>query len=145
MKSLLLLAVLLCAVTPGSSLSSVSKASNVRPKHIAVMRFDQPVRLQGVMLKGEYLFVHDDAAMMRGETCTRVYQGSAELPANLVVSFHCSPVARKVAARFTVRIELFSGIDEVREFQFAGEAEGHLVPPGQVQAKQGDGRQQSGL
>ena len=50
-------------------------------KEQAVTNFSQPVKLMGVTLKGEYLFVHDDAAMARGETCTFVYKGDAEIPA----------------------------------------------------------------
>jgi hypothetical protein len=83
----------------------------------------------GMALKGDYLFVHDDAAMARGEACTYVYKGNAEVPDKLVVSFHCTPVPRTIVAHFTVRTMLISpGQSELSEFQFAGSNEGHLVP-----------------
>ena len=96
------------------------------------MRFDQPTKLMGVTLKGEYLFVHDDAAMTRGESCTFVYKGNADVPEKLVVSFHCTPAARDKVATFTVRTSLTSsGQYELAEFQFAGSSEAHLVPVSQ--------------
>jgi len=127
MKSLFLLFALLFAVALSSSSAIVSKASNGKQK--AVAQFNEPVRLQGVLLKGEYLFVHDDAAMRRGEACTFVYKGDAEIAGKLVVSFHCTPVQRQKVSSFSVRTEQVSpGINELREFQFSGEAEAHGVP-----------------
>jgi len=98
-------------------------------KERAVANFDQPVKLLDVVLEGEYLFVHDDAAMMRGEMCTFVYKGVMETPDKLVISFHCIPKSRTKVASFTVRTNQVSpGITEVREIQFAGSTEAHLVP-----------------
>src|SRR5438132_9761170 len=129
MKSLFVLIALLFAVALASSSVTVSKA-NTGKKQKAVVQFNEPVRLQGVMLKGEYLFVHDDAAMMRGEACTFVYKGNVETSKNLVVSFHCIPENRTKVASFTVRTAVPSpGVVELREFQFAGAKESHLVPP----------------
>lgn len=127
MKSLVLLAALLIAVTFGSASSVASKATK-EGKHKATMQFTQPVMLQGVMLKGEYLFVHDDAAMTRGEACTFVYKGNAEIASKLVVSFHCIPAQRMKVASFTVRTESIAGVTELRELQFGGDTEAHLVP-----------------
>jgi hypothetical protein len=130
MKSVLLLIAILCAVTlSSSSASSVTSAANAGKKERAVMRFTQPVTLMGKTLKGEYLFVHDDEAMARGEVCTFVYKGDAEVPNNLVISFHCTPAERAKVASFTVRTLLTSpGQYELREFQFGGSKEAHLVP-----------------
>ena len=130
MKSFLLLIALLCAATlSSSSAPSVANAANAAKKERAVMKFDQPIKLKGVTLKGEYLFVHDDAAMARGEVCTFVYKGEAEIPDKLVASFHCTPAERAKVANFTVRTLLTSpGQNELREFQFAGRTEAHLVP-----------------
>jgi hypothetical protein len=130
MKSFLLFIALLCAVTlSSSSAPSVTNAANAAKKERAVVKFDQPVKLMGVTLKGQYLFVHDDEAMARGEACTFVYKGEAENPNNLVVSFHCTPAARGKADYFTVRTLLTSpGQYELREFQFSGSTEAHLVP-----------------
>jgi hypothetical protein len=83
----------------------------------------------GVTLQGQYLFVHDDAAMARGEACTYVYKGTDEKSSKLVATFHCMPDLRSKAAYFTVRTALNSlGQLEIREFQFAGSTEAHLVP-----------------
>lgn len=130
MKSFLLFIALLCAVTlSSSSAPSVTNAANTVKKDRAVMTFTQPVKLMGVTLLGQYLFVHDDAAMARGEACTFVYRGVAESPDKLVVSFHCTPAERAKAASFTVRTVLTApGQSELREFQFAGSTEAHLVP-----------------
>lgn len=127
MKSLLLLTALLFAVVLGSSVA-VTKASNPARKQKATVQFNDPVRLMGVTLKGQYLFVHDDAAMARGETCTFVYKGEAEVASKLVVSFHCMPTQRLKVDSFVVRTELVSGFNELREYQFDGETEAHMVP-----------------
>lgn len=130
MKSLFLLFALLFAVALSSSSAVVSKASNANnKKQRAVMQFSDPVRLQGILLKGQYLFVHDDAAMARGEACTFVYKGDAEIASKLVVSFHCTPVQRQKVGSFVVRTEQASpGVNELREFQFGAETEAHAVP-----------------
>jgi len=130
MKSFLLFIAFLCAVTLSSgSASTVTNAANAGKKERAVMKFAQPVTLMGKTLKGGYLFVHDDEAMARGEACTFVYKGDAEIPGKLVVSFHCTPAVRDKVASFTVRTLLTSpGQYELREFQFAGSTEAHLVP-----------------
>jgi hypothetical protein len=133
MKSSLLFIALLCALTLSSSLApSVSNAANAAKKERAVMRFDQPADLMGKTLKGAYLFVHDDAAMARGEACTFVYKGEAETFSKLVVAFHCTPAARGKVAHFTVRSFLTpAGQNELTEFQFAGSSEAHVVPVSQ--------------
>jgi hypothetical protein len=130
MKSILFFIALTCAVALSSSSSpSVTNAAGVAKKDRAVMKFSQPTILMGVTLKGEYLFVHDDAAMVNGEACTFVYQGVAEMTDKLVVSFHCAPAERAKVAGFTVRSVLISpGLYQLKEFQFAGSTESHLVP-----------------
>jgi len=130
MKSLLLLTALLFVMALSSSTGVVSEAANSARKQKATVQFNQPVRLMGVELKGQYLFVHDDAAMARGEACTFVYKGNAEIAGKLVVSFHCTPVQRQKVDSFIVRTELLSsGVTELREFQFSGDAEAHTAPP----------------
>jgi len=133
MKSILLFLAVLCAVTLSSTLAPPAmNAANIAKKDRAVTRFDQPTKLMGVTLKGEYLFVHDDAAMARGEACTYVYQGTAENPAKLVATFHCMPAPRDKVFAFTVRTLLTSsGQYELSEYQFAGSTETHLVPASQ--------------
>ena len=98
-------------------------------KERAVMKFNDPVKLMGITLKGQYLFVHDDAAMARGEACTYIYEGTAEINDKLVTSFHCRPAIRARVDTFTVRTVLTpSGQYELKEYQFAGNIEAHRVP-----------------
>ena len=128
MKSLFILGALLLAVVLSSSSAVTSKASMAGNKHKAITQFNDPVRLMGQTLKGQYLFVHDDAAMARGEACTFVYKGDAEIASKLVVSFHCTPVQRLKVGSFVVRTELMNGFNELREYQFDGDTEAHMVP-----------------
>jgi hypothetical protein len=133
MKSFLLFVALLCAVilssTSVSSVTSAANTANAAKKERAQMTFYRPVQLMGVTLQGEYLFVHDDVAMLRGESCTYVYKGIDEKPSKLVATFHCMPTSRDKVAYFTVRTALNSlGDLEIRDFQFAGSTEAHVVP-----------------
>lgn len=130
MKSFLLFVALLCTVTLSSSWApSVTNAANAGKKERALTKFTEPVKLMGVTLKGEYLFVHNDEAMARGEACTFVYKGDSEMPNKLVATFHCTPAARAKVGNFSVRSLLTSpGEYEITEFQFAGSTEAHLVP-----------------
>lgn len=128
MKSIAMFFVVLSALIIGS-VSLETRASNETRKQSAVTNFAQPVVLHGVTLKGEYLFVHDDAAMQRGEACTYVYEGNAPIRSKLVVSFHCVPVQRSKVNHFILRsVETSAGVTELQEFQFAGDTEGHAVP-----------------
>ncbi|MCM3870669.1 MAG: hypothetical protein ND895_08255 [Pyrinomonadaceae bacterium] len=130
MKSLLLFIAFLCALTlTTSSAPPVTNAANAAQRERAVVQFTEPVTLMGETLKGEYLFVHDDAAMVRGDACTYIYQGNSDVPERLVVSFHCIPVPRRTVARFTVRtMPISPGLSVVTEYQFVGSSEAHLVP-----------------
>lgn len=130
MKSALLFIALICAVALSNSWpASLANEANAVKKERAVVKFTNPVVLMGKVLEGEYLFVHDDAAMARGEACTYVYKGSAEVSDKLVVSFHCIPTVRAKVNSFTFRSFTPSpGITELREFQFGGSSEGHGVP-----------------
>ena len=127
MKTLFFLSLLLVVLLIGSS-TPTNAVGNSPAKERGVVTFDQPMKLMGVELKGEYLFVHDDAAMMRGEACTYVYKGTLEKTEKLVVSFHCIPQLRSKASHFTVRSRIAAGANEIEEVQFSGSTESHLVP-----------------
>ena len=131
MRRLFLLGLMVCAVAlSGNLLPSTAKAPAPH-KESAVVEFNHQVKLLGVFLKGRYLVVHDDEMMARGEACTFVYSLEGDRQDKLVLSFHCTPVARTKAESFTMRtVSLLPSlaIDEVREIQFAGSREGHLVP-----------------
>ena len=134
MKRLVFLSVAIGALMIGSVAWTSTAATDIQ-KRKAVMNFDNPVKVQGVVLQGKYLFVHDDAAMKRGDACTRIYKGDAEIADKLVTSFHCIPTARAKVTHFTVRsIETSPGVVEMREFQFVGETEGHGVPAAPITA-----------
>jgi hypothetical protein len=106
-----------------------SQSSAFGPKQKATVRIVEPTLLQGIVLQGEYLFVHDDLAMQRGEACTYVYKGNAEVRDRLVTSFHCIPEQRKKASHFVVRTaQDKAGAVVLREYQFSGDTEAHLVP-----------------
>jgi len=91
----------------------------------ASVRFNEPVKLLNVILMGEYLFVHDEEKMAKGEACSWVYDSKG----NLVVSFHCEPVERTKASSFRIVTKrITSDRSELREYQFAGDTEAHQVP-----------------
>jgi hypothetical protein len=128
MKTLVFSSVILCALIFGSVSWNTSAATDVQ-KRKAVAQFDNPVTIQMVVLKGRYLFVHDDAAMKRGDACTYIYKGDAEVRDNLVASFHCIHVERAKVNNFVWRTrETAPGIQELLEFQFSGETAAHGVP-----------------
>lgn len=132
MKRFLTLGAVLCAVTLGGSrqLPSASGAS-LSSRESAVAEFAAPVKLMNVILKGEYLFVHDEEKMEAGKDCTYVYEMVAGKPVKLVVSFHCRPVPRWKVEKFTIRgwfVGTAPELYEVQEFQFAGSKEGHQLP-----------------
>ena len=128
MKTFVFISVVLCALLIGS-VASNSTAATDGQKRKAVAQFDNPVTVQGVVLKGKYLFVHDDAAMKRGDACTYIYKGEAEVRDKLVTSFHCIHVERTMAKHFIFRTrDIGPGNTELTEFQFSGETAAHGVP-----------------
>ena len=99
-------------------------------KQQATMRFDKAITVHGVVLTpGQYLFVHDDAAMARGDACSLIYKGDTASANKLVVSFHCTPTERTKATHFVTRsTEKPGGVVELLEYQFQGDTESHVVP-----------------
>jgi hypothetical protein len=97
----------------------------------AVVEFTELVKLQGVLLRGQYLIFHDDAKMAEGEPCLYIYTMKAGKRDKLVIALHCEPVERKQAKQFTVlltpRYSAYT-VREVREIQFAGFAKAHRIP-----------------
>jgi hypothetical protein len=94
----------------------------------AVVSFAQPVKLLNVILRGDYVIIHDDSRMAEGEPCLYVY--SNQEPDKLIVSFHCTPATRDKADHFLIRTSRGSWFElpEVREIQFAGSTTAHRVP-----------------
>ena len=52
-----------------------SETSATTPRESAVVEFADLVKLGGVLLRGEYLVVHDEQRMANGEACTYIYRG----------------------------------------------------------------------
>ena len=117
----------LVMVSSGFAMTGVTAEAKVQK---AVVVFDEPVKLLNVILKGQYLFVHDDELMAQGKACTYVYNYADGKQGDLVVSFHCVPVAREKSDHFAVTVTMQNGTNlyELAEYRFAGSTEGHKVP-----------------
>jgi hypothetical protein len=92
--------------------------------------FPDLVRLQGALLKGSYIIVHDEERMAHGKDCLYVYTSVKGEPGKLVTSYRCEPVERAKTDQFLI---ILSGsntylVPEVREIQFPGSTKGHKVP-----------------
>ena len=127
MKRLLFAASMLAAVVITIGVFTAHARTEAKKTDRATIQFNEPVKLLNVILKGEYLLVHDEEKMASGQDCTYVYDRSGKL----IVSFHCVPVERPKATGFrvlTVRVGTSNGIQEMKEYQFAGSTEAHQVP-----------------
>ena len=128
MKTLVFVSVIFCALVLGGVSGKTTAATDLT-KRSSVTEFTKPVMVLGVVLHGKYLFVHDDAAMNRGEACSYIYEGEVADRDKLVVSFRCIHVERAKATSFVVRSrENATGPAELLEFQFSGETAAHGVP-----------------
>lgn len=98
----------------------------------AIVNFEHPTKVSTELLMGPYLVVHDEATLARGEPCTRIYP--IETPGwgrdEPTVSFDCIPRTRPAVERFTIATEWDDalGMYTMKEYQFAGDVEGHGVP-----------------
>lgn len=126
MKRLLIAASMVAALMVTIGAFAAHTKAEAKKDDRATIEFTQTVKLLNVVLKGEYLVVHDEAMMAKGENCTYIYDRSGKL----IVSFHCTPVERPKSDRFRVVTRRLdpSGLSEVVEIQFAGSTEAHLVP-----------------
>jgi len=102
-----MLAALMTTIGAFAAHTKAAKKSTER----ATIEFTQPVKLLNVVLKGKYIFVHDEAMIAKGMECTYVYDSSMASSlmqwktlrgGKLVVSFHCTPVERPKSERFRV-------------------------------------------
>jgi hypothetical protein len=113
----------------GSTPSSGITAATSRES--AVVEFAETVKLQGVLLRGEYLIVHDEERMARGEPCTYIYRGKHQDETRLAAAFHCIHVDRERANALKITFSRHSTpyeVAEITEIQFAGSKDGHKVP-----------------
>jgi hypothetical protein len=131
MKRMILAIPLLVMMLAFIGAPAANGMSNNPQREEAVVEFTELVKLQGVMLRGQYLIFHDDAKMEAGEPCLYIYTMKAGKRDKLVISLHCEPVERERATQFTVKLSPRSSANAVREvleIQFAGIAKGHRIP-----------------
>jgi hypothetical protein len=122
---LLVVAFSTLALTTGDAMSAASRQS-------AVVWLKEPTLIVSTVIQGPVVFTHDAAKMAKGEACTTVYLWEpGKTRGEAVASFHCIPTARKASPKFTLRTEpnLELGFGCIlKEYQFAGDTEGHGVP-----------------
>ena len=132
MKRIILISfVIFGALAMSGSLCPSGKSTAAPRRESAIVEFAETVKLQGVLLRGQYLIVHDEERMARGEPCTYVYSGKQEDKAKLAAAFHCIHVDRSKTETFKVTFSRHSTpyeVPEVKEIQFAGSKDGHQVP-----------------
>jgi hypothetical protein len=112
------------------------------PIHSARITLPQVTRVCGHYLSGDYIVVHDDGKMAAGEPCTTFYRlRPGHKAAEIVLSFYCIPRQRTVASETTITTTPTSVVTtatqtvDLLEFQIAGEAQAHGVPPFDVHSK----------
>ena len=116
----------LMLVMAGPPLSASAGGSNIDR---AVVSVDEPVRLQGVVLHGRYLFLHHNGMMEHGRPCRFIYTLDAPNEGARVLAYHCEAVVRQRSLEFKLVLRNIPGdVPEVTEVQFAGTSEGHRVP-----------------
>src|SRR5262245_10667863 len=131
MKRTMFAILLTTAVITGIAMAQ-NKKTLVPRNESAIVEFPQTVLANGVFLKGDYLIIHDEARMAKGENCTYIYEYTGNAQGRLVTSFHCTPVEREKVSTFTIVVAPFTegppGIRRVTAIQFAGNNEAHQLP-----------------
>jgi hypothetical protein len=121
----------LMSVLGTATLATSARIAPVR--QWAVVYLETPTLIGSTIVQGPVLVSHDDARMARGEPCTTVQLFEpGKGPAETIAAFHCIRTNRPVASAFTVRTRpnLEDGLGCVlTEYQFAGDSDGHGVPP----------------
>jgi hypothetical protein len=140
---------MLSPLTVATSGARGSPVRHVSPRQWAIVNFDKTTQVSGRLLNaGQYLIVHDDEKMDRGEACTSFYRfgetgnGAQEE----AVSFHCIPRERPGVAETKLALTAVAGdtygctsswgwqMNKLAEYQFAGDPEGHGVPESELAA-----------
>jgi len=122
--------VIIFAILVGVSLAAKGSTFVGANKQWTVTNFADPVLVNGRLVMGPVLIVHDNDKMNRGEACTTFYRfdpargGREEL-----VSFHCLPKqAAPIAETKFTTMSTDVGCKKLVEYQIAGDSETHLVP-----------------
>jgi hypothetical protein len=132
-----LLCVTLVFLAMATATTSVGMAAP-QPIQSSLVTFTEPTRVCGHFLWGSYIVVHDDAKMAAGGPCTTFYKTRAGQAAEPVVSFHCIPRPRELAAKTLITTVPTSGTTtatrtvDLVEYQIAGDTEAHGVPANDV-------------
>ncbi len=117
---LLLAAVLFAVLAPAAALAAGSNS--------AVVTFRRPTLFHDVVLQGTYVIVHDDAAMATSDQpCTHIYRYENGRTGEEVASFRCRPAKALQVNRTRFWTRPSRGLDQVLQFQFAGDTEAHQV------------------
>jgi hypothetical protein len=92
--------------------------------------FQRPVLVGKNILQGRYVIEHDNDRMARGEPCTYIYAYNDRTKP--VVVFHCTHLERDRNGSNTVVLASIGDgtMQQMQEFQFAGEHAAHGVPSG---------------
>lgn len=92
--------------------------------------FQRPTLVGRSILQGRYVIEHDNDRMARGEPCTHIYAFNNRSTA--VVTFHCTHLERDASSRNVVVLANTADVSmqQLMEFQFAGEAFAHGYPQG---------------
>jgi len=101
------------------------------PRTWTMVNFSDPVRVVDQIVMGPVMIVHDDQKMEQGEPCTTFYRfDPARGPREELISFHCTPVQRKVAAETKLTLSQTDeiGCKRLLEYQIVGESEAHAIP-----------------
>ncbi len=128
---IILIVTLVASATLFSDKLSVTGKAETPRRQQAIVEITEPVKLLGVILKGNYLFVHDEEKMAQGAPCSYIYSLRDGKPDKLVASYHCVHMNRQTAGSFILRLSHRispTSLREVEEFQFAGTGDGHRIP-----------------
>jgi len=116
----------------GHACCAKAKTDNISAdKQWSVVTFNETIRVAGRFVYGPVLIVHDNQKMAKGEPCTTFYRfDPARGPREELLSFHCRPVQRDVAAVHTLVLADApeGGCRRLIEYQIAGDSEAHGVP-----------------
>jgi hypothetical protein len=121
-------------------LSATLAATTIKPPvQASRITFTEVTRVCGHYLMGTYVVVHDDRKMADGEPCTTFYRLRPGAAAEPVLSFHCIPRQRPMAAQTTIVTAPTGGVTttthavDLIEYQIAGDSEAHGIPATDVQ------------
>jgi len=130
MKTRIVVGVLLLIAVLGVG-TYASRAGEVAgQRQWTIVNFTEPVQVKDQIVMGPVLIVHDDTKMSRGEACTTFYRfEKGRGPKEALVSFHCKPVQRTVAAQTTFNlVGTVNGCKRLTEYQIGGDSEAHGIP-----------------